>query len=102
MAFVFSHVFLGGMGSSHGASGPPMPFKILFALHLLTMLWVIGLMAFYMIYLFRTDRIAQDRKALWAIVLFMGNMIAMPIFFMVYVWPDPPKKPELPSPAAAP
>jgi hypothetical protein len=25
---------------------------------------------------------------LWAVVLFLGNMIAMPVFFYLYIWPD--------------
>jgi hypothetical protein len=101
MGFMIFQVFLGGMRPSHGASGPPRPFMIIFALHFLTILWIFGLLAFYLTYLFKTDRIGQDKKALWAVVLFMGNMIAMPIFFVVYVWPDPPRKTELPSAASS-
>ena len=35
------------------------------------------------------ERVSQDKKVLWAIVLFMGHVIAMPIFFWLYIWPDP-------------
>jgi hypothetical protein len=59
-----------------------------------------GLLTFYMVYLFRTDRIGQDKKALWAVALFLGNLIAMPVFFVLYIWPDSPGKAEPPAPAA--
>jgi hypothetical protein len=47
-----------------------------------------GLIAFYILFLFKTDRVPQDKKALWAAVLLLGNMLAMPVFFFLYVWPD--------------
>jgi hypothetical protein len=47
-----------------------------------------GLIAFYIVFLFKTDRVPQDKKALWAAVIFLGNMVAMPVFFYFYVWPE--------------
>ena len=76
-----------GGGASHPA-GPPTAFLLLFAAHLGTMLLMFGLIAFYIVYLFKTDRVPQDKKALWAAVLFLGNMLAMPVFYYLYVWPD--------------
>ena len=40
----------------------------------------------YIVYLFRTKHVRQDKKALWAVVLFLGNFVAMPIFWYHYVW----------------
>jgi hypothetical protein len=78
-------------GHDH-ASGPghamPAWFAMIFVLHFLTILIMFVLIAFYIAYLFRTDRVAQDKKALWAVVLFLGNMAAMPVFFWLYVWPE--------------
>lgn len=76
-----------GLASNH-SSRPPVAFMLIFAAHLATMLLMFALVAFYIAYLFKTDRVAQDKKALWAVVLFLGNMLAMPIFFFIYVWPD--------------
>jgi hypothetical protein len=47
---------------------------------------VIALLIFYIVYLFRTDRVASDKKALWAVVLLMGHVVAMPIFWFFYIW----------------
>jgi hypothetical protein len=71
------------------SSGPGLAFGIIFPLHLLTMLEIFVLLAIYIVYLFRTNRVAQDKKALWAVVLFLGNMIAMPVFWYLYIWKEP-------------
>lgn len=73
---------------SAGASQPGEndAFEHLFALHVGTMLLIVGLLAFYVPYLFRTNRVPQEKKSLWAIVLFMGSVIAMPIFWYHYIW----------------
>jgi len=70
------------------SSGPPIAFMVLMAFHLATMLSMFALTTFYIVYLFKTDRVAVEKKALWAVALFMGNMIAMPVFFYFYIWPD--------------
>ncbi len=62
-------------------------FQTVFRTHLIALLLVALLMAFYLVYLFRTDRVRPDKKALWAVVLFLGNLLAMPVFWYLYVWP---------------
>ena len=84
------------MGQQHQPpGGMPLMFKIILPLHLLTMLEMFGLMAIYMIHLFKTESVASDKKALWAVVLFMGNILAMPIYWYLYIW-----KPIKSAPAA--
>jgi hypothetical protein len=92
MGFMFTMIMRDFSGS-HEHGGPPAAFKLVFLLHFLTILWIFGLLAFYITYLFKSDRVAQDKKALWAVVLFFGNMIAMPIFWYLYVWREPPAVP---------
>lgn len=70
------------------SAGPPAVFAVLFAGHLATILVILGLFAFYIVYLFKTDRVPPEKKGLWAAMLFLGTMIAMPVFFYLYVWPD--------------
>ncbi len=70
------------------SSGVPLEFVIFFLVHIATMLLTIALLVFYIAYLFKSDRIPQDKKTLWAVVLFLGNMLAIPFFFCIYVWPD--------------
>lgn len=89
IAYMF--VFMASVASSFffmrsGSNQMPPFFGILFALHFLTMLEVVGLLVYYILHLFKTDAVSQDKKALWAVVLFMGNAIAMPIYWYLYIW----------------
>jgi len=61
-------------------------FQLFFITHGIVMLLMVALMVFYVVYLFRTDKVDQQKKVLWAIALFMGAPIAMPIFWYLYVW----------------
>jgi hypothetical protein len=79
---------IGDGGQSQQPSGVPIAFAVLFAAHLGTILLLFALLVFYIVFLFKSDRVPQDKKALWAVVLFMGNALAMPVFFYIYVWPD--------------
>jgi hypothetical protein len=54
------------------------------------MLWVVVLMVIYIVNVFKNDRVDKDKKVLWAIVLFMGSMIAMPIYWYLYIWKSEP------------
>ncbi len=56
-------------------------------LRLLTMLEVVVLLVIYICHVFKTDRVPQDKKALWAVVLFLGSVIAMPIYWYLHIWP---------------
>jgi len=69
--------------------GPPISFIVIFLLHLLTMLWIMALTVFYIVNVFRNGRVDKDKKVLWAVVLFMGNVIAMPIYWYLYIWKEP-------------
>jgi len=82
-------------GGPPHSPGVPVAFLVVFAAHFATILLTFGLIAFYIVYLFKTDRVQQDKKALWAAVLFLGGFVAMPVFFFLYVWPDQwPRKPD--------
>ena len=85
--FILASFFLSASGGQQ--SGPPLLFLIIFPLHLLTMLWIMALTVFYMVNVFRNERVDKDKKVLWAVVLFMGNIIAMPIYWYLYIWKEP-------------
>ncbi len=83
---IFSSIFfMPSDGSSEGGALPIL-FMVIFPLHLLTMLLIMGLTVFYIVNVFRNDRVDKDKKVLWAVVIFMGNMIAMPIYWYLYIW----------------
>ena len=71
---------------------------VIFPLHLLMMLLIAALTVFYIVDIFRNSRVDKDKKALWAIVIFMGNIIAMPIYWYMYFWKEQPAA-DAPLPA---
>lgn len=87
--FVFSSIFF-MRGPAGAEAGPPLFFVVFFALHLFTMLWIMALTIFYMVNVFKNDRVDKDKKVLWAVVIFMGNLIAMPIYWYLYIWKEAP------------
>jgi hypothetical protein len=75
--------------SSFGSGGPvhdEQQFNHLFKLHMATMALLFGLLVFYVIHLFRTSAVPNDKKALWAVVLFFGNIPAMIVYWFLYIW----------------
>lgn len=59
-----------------------------FVIHLATMVLGLLLLAFYVVHLFRTDRVDGGRRALWGVVLFMAGPVAMTVYWCKYVWPE--------------
>src|SRR5438876_9506601 len=77
-----------GSEKGEASSGAILWIRILPCIHLLTMLWVLLLLIFYIVNVFRNERVPADKKTLWAVVLFLGNIIAMPVYWYHYVWRD--------------
>jgi hypothetical protein len=93
--FIYMFIFFGFIlcsilfmrGEPSGAF--PVSFAVIFVLHLFTMLLTMGLTIFFIVDVFRNARVDKDKKVLWAIVIFLGNMIAMPIYWYLYIWKEP-------------
>jgi hypothetical protein len=95
----FCTMFVEVMSDLYGGEHRPEPTLVLliFPLHFLTMLEMGVLIVVYIVHVFKTDRVPQDKKALWAVVLFLGNIVAMPIYWYLYIWSKP--KPVTPDQA---
>jgi len=89
IGFCFFSVLTGFGRTKPPGEAPPYFFVVLIVLHLFTMFWLLALAIFYIVYLYKTDRVAQDKKALWAVVLLLGNFFAMPVFWYLYIWHEP-------------
>ena len=87
MAFFFSAIFF-GPGPAEPGSGVQPLMALFVGVHLLTMALILGLTIFYIVNIFRNERVEKDKKALWAIVIFMGSAIAMPIYWYLYIWKE--------------
>jgi len=63
-------------------------FGVVWALHLVTALETVVLIVPYVVFLWHTDRVRQDKKALWTAVLVFGGIVAMPVFWYLYIRQD--------------
>ncbi len=86
MFYTLAMIFMDMQGSQ---GWRPKLFFIIFILHYFTIFCVFGLIGFYLYYLFKTDKVPKDKKALWAALIFLGNMFAMPVFWFLYIWNEP-------------
>ena len=80
-AFVLGMLFSIQQHAAPANGGMPPSFIGLFALHFLTMLWVIALTGFYIVHVVRNERIPKDQKVLWVLVVFLGGFIGMPVYW---------------------
>lgn len=62
---------------------------VILAMHLFTMALSMGLTIFYIVNVFRNPRVDQDKKVLWAVVIFFANLFAMPVYWYLYIWKEP-------------
>jgi len=68
-------------------SGPPVA---LFIAHGFFMLLILGLIVYYIIHALRNTRLPQTERLLWVIIIFVGNMLVMPIYWFLHVWRESP------------
>lgn len=88
--FVFSQIIMSFSGSGFskgGPAGPPAVFFVLFILHFLTMLLTFALIIIYIRDVFRNERVPKEKRVLWTVVLLLGHVAAMPIYWYIYIWP---------------
>lgn len=78
----------GGTGIGLLADDSDTGFFLLLSLCMGLGLFSVALLAYFVLFIFRSDRVRAEHKALWAIVLFMGNAIGFPLFWFVYFWRD--------------
>ena len=65
-----------------------IPLETMFAWVLYVVLMMIGLISYFVVHIFYTDRIRSDKKTLWTILLFFGHVVAIPIYWFLFVVND--------------
>ena len=61
-------------------------FKIIFPIHLSIMILMVVLLVIYIKDVFKNTSIESEKRTLWALVLFFGNIIAMPVYWFAKIW----------------
>ena len=75
-------------------SGPPIAFLLFFFLNFILIFWAYALAAIYIVNIFRNDRVMPEKKALWAVVVFLGSSIAQIVYWYLYIWREPEARPK--------
>ena len=60
-------------------------FPILFPVHGLTILLGLGLTLVYAVDALRDERLDATQRLLWVLILFMGNLLALPLYYWMRV-----------------
>jgi hypothetical protein len=89
-AVLIARLVVWGATGDPRARTAPVSITDLMWVHMSVMVLLIALETFYLLYLFRTDRVPPDQRAKWAVALLVVNVAAMPIFFALHVWPERP------------
>lgn len=89
IAMVFSTIAL---SITAGDNSFPLPLLIILPLHFLTIILQLVVLGLFIIDIFKNGKIKNDKKALWAIVIFLGGPIASPIYWYLYIWKVSSKK----------
>jgi hypothetical protein len=64
----------------------PQLFSYIVIPHVGTMLISIALAVFYIVHVFKNAALKDDRRVLWAVVLFMGLPFSAPVYWWLFIW----------------
>ncbi|MEO8429942.1 MAG: hypothetical protein ABI592_00425 [Acidobacteriota bacterium] len=56
------------------------------SVHLGVIVLALALMLFYLVDVFRNQRVPSDKRALWAGLLVLGSVFVEPVYFWLYIW----------------
>ena len=68
----------------------PICLAAVFGAHLITMVLIMGLMPLYIILAIKSERVDQTMKIIWAVLICMLGLLAMPVYWYLYIWRKAP------------
>lgn len=79
------------LGSERQEVSPvfPIGFAALVGAHIFTIFLIMGLMPLYIVLAVKSDRHDQTMRIIWVVLLCMMGMLAMPVYWYLYVWRKP-------------
>ena len=78
-----------GVIDRFGVSGQELFFRF-FGLHCVMSLFGLGTLVWYMFAAGTTPRLDSTMRLVWILVIFQASFLAMPVFWYLYVWRQPP------------
>ena len=80
----------------------PFGFLGLIAVHMFTILEMLALKIFYIVRVFKTEQLDQNKRIMWTLLLVFVTILAEPVFWYLYIWRDSlaasQNQPQLPAP----
>jgi hypothetical protein len=70
----------------------PIGVVALFGAHIFTIFLIMGLMPLYIVLAVKSDRHDQTMRIIWVVLICMMGMLAMPVYWYLYVWREPSVK----------
>lgn len=67
----------------------PTVFFVIMPLHFLTIFLILGMTIFFIVNLFKNPNIPEDKRVVWAILLFLFGLFTMPVYWYLYIWKEP-------------
>jgi hypothetical protein len=71
------------------SKGVPTYFTVMMTLHVFTILLSLALAVFYIAHAVKNPKVKQDNRIIWVLVLLMGGIVAMPIYWYIHIWKEP-------------
>jgi len=73
----------------HDFAGMMRIFALFMPIHGLVVLLVMGVLVFFLVHAFTSARITGRARTIWAVALFLGNMLVMPFYWYFNIWREP-------------
>lgn len=71
------------------AFADPAVMPILFLVHGLTALTMLGTLALSIVHAVQSKTLTNEWRIVWCVLLLFGAMITVPIYFFTNIWPEP-------------
>lgn len=69
----------------------PVGFIIAFGLNLFSTLLFFVLLIIFLINVLGNDRVEKEKKIIWALLIIFGSIVAMPVYWYLFIWSEPKK-----------
>ena len=87
---VYMFVFIGSMFGGVSGDRQLIPvfgtFERMMVFHISVMLLSFVLLGFYIFHAFKNESLASDKRILWVLVIFMGNVFGMAAYWYAHIW----------------
>lgn len=52
----------------------------------------IGLQIYYIVNIFKNDRVRKDMQIIWLLVILFGGFLTQPVYFYLNIWREAPEQ----------